>query len=60
MFRFILALIFILFLNGCTPGVGVGIPVGKIGYAGVGVNKYGVHPSFGVIVAPHVGVGVAL
>ncbi len=48
------------FLTACTPGIGIGVPVGKIGYAGVGVNKNGLHPSAGVRVAPHVGVGVSL
>ena len=59
--KIILLLLFsIFFLTGCTPGIGVGVPVGKVGYAGVGVNKNGVHPSVGVRVAPHVGVGAAL
>ena len=47
-------------MNACTPGIGVGVPVGNVGYAGVGVNKNGVHPSAGVRVASNVGVGVAL
>lgn len=47
-----------LFLNACTHGIGVGIPVGSAGYVGVGVNKNGVHPSAGVR-AGSIGVGVS-
>lgn len=60
MLKLVLSIIIMIYLNGCTPGIGVGLPVGKVGYAGVGVNKNGLHPSAGVRVAPHVGVGVAL
>ena len=60
MLRFTFTLVLLIFLSGCTPGIGVGLPVGKVGYAGVGVNKNGLHPSVGVRVAPHVGVGTAL
>ena len=60
MFKLTLFLIGIILLNGCTPGIGLGIPVGKLGYVGVGVNKNGLHPSAGVRVAKGVGVGAAL
>jgi hypothetical protein len=46
------------FLNACTPGIGIGVPVGPAGYVGVGVNKNGVHPSAGVSTGS-VGVGVS-
>ncbi len=45
-------------LNACTPGIGIGIPSGPIGFAGVGVNKNGLHPTAGVR-AGSVGVGVS-
>lgn len=45
-------------LNACTPGIGIGIPLGPIGFAGVGVNKNGLHPTVGVHAGP-VGVGVS-
>ena len=45
-------------MNACTPGIGIGVPVGPAGYVGVGVNKNGVHPSAGVR-AGSVGVGVS-
>ena len=60
MFKLTLTLITMILLNVCTPGIGMGIPIGKLGYIGVGVNKNGVHPSAGVRVAPRVGVGVGL
>jgi len=47
-----------LFLTSCTPGIGIGIPVGKIGYIGVGANKNGISPSAGVHAGP-VAVGVS-
>jgi len=52
-----LFLLFAVFLNACTPGIGIGIPLGPIGFVGVGVNKNGVHPTAGVHAGP-VGVGV--
>ena len=48
----------LLILNACTPGVGIGIPLGPVGFVGVGVNKNGVHPNAGVR-AGNVGVGVS-
>ena len=45
-------------LNACTPGIGIGIPLGPVGFVGVGVNKNGVHPNAGVR-AGSVGVGVS-
>ncbi|MEA2047006.1 MAG: hypothetical protein U9O64_01010 [Campylobacterota bacterium] len=47
-----------LFLTACTPGVGIGLPLGPVGFVGVGVNKNGVHPTAGVRAGP-VGVGVS-
>ena len=47
-----------LLLNACTPGIGIGVPLGPVGFVGVGVNKNGVHPSAGVRSGP-VGVGVS-
>jgi|GEM_PF-3195367 len=58
MLKLVPSIVVMTFLSGCTPGIGVGLPVGKVGYAGVGVNKNGLHPSAGVRVAPHVGVGL--
>ena len=46
------------FFTACTPGIGIGIPIGGAGFVGVGVNKNGVHPSAGVHAGP-VGVGVS-
>ena len=37
--KLFLGCITILMLNACTPGIGFGIPLGPIGYVGVGVNK---------------------
>jgi hypothetical protein len=51
-------LILALFFTACTPGIGIGIPVGKIGYVGVGANTNGVHTSAGVHSGP-VAVGVS-
>jgi len=45
-------------LNTCTPGIGIGVPLGPVGFASVGVNKNGLHPSAGVRAGP-VGVGVS-
>jgi len=56
--KILLFLIIALTLNACTPGIGIGIPLGPVGFAGVGVNKYGVHPTAGVRAGP-VGVGVS-
>ncbi|HIQ47810.1 MAG TPA: hypothetical protein EYH57_09345 [Sulfurovum sp.] len=56
--KILLALITLFMLNACTPGIGLGIPVGPIGFVGVGVNKNGVHPTAGVHAGP-VGVGVS-
>ncbi len=53
-----LLLITALSLNACTPGIGIGIPLGSIGFVGVGVNENGVHPTAGVYAGP-VGVGVS-
>ena len=47
-----------LFFTACTPGIGIGIPIGRIGYVGVGANKNGVHTSAGVHSGP-VAVGVS-
>lgn len=47
----------VFFFNACTPGVGIGIPLG-VGFVGVGVNKNGIHPTAGVHAGP-VGVGVS-
>jgi len=44
--------------NGCTPGIGIGIPLGPVGFVGVGANKNGLHPTAGVHAGP-VGVGVS-
>jgi len=44
-------------LTACTPGIGIGILLGPVGFVGVGVNKNGLHPSAGVRAGP-VGVGV--
>ena len=51
-------LITALTLNACTPGIGIGIPLGPVGFVGVGVNKNGLHPTAGVHAGP-VGVGVS-
>ena len=51
-------LITALALNACTPGIGIGIPLGPVGFVGVGVNKNGAHPTAGVR-AGSVGVGVS-
>ena len=45
-------------LNACTPGIGIGIPLGSVGFAGVGVNTNGLHPTAGVRAGP-VGVGLS-
>ncbi len=45
-------------LTACTPGIGIGIPVSKMGYIGVGANKNGLHTNAGVHYGP-VGVGVS-
>jgi len=47
-----------LFLTACTPSIGIGIPIGGIGFVGVGANKNGIHPTAGVHAGP-VGVGVS-
>lgn len=47
-----------LFLHGFTPGIGIGIPLGPVGFVGVGANKNGIHPTAGVRAGP-VGVGVS-
>ena len=56
--KIFLLLMSALFLNACTPGIGVGVPVGSAGYMGVGVNQNGVHTSAGVH-SGSVGVGVS-
>lgn len=48
----------LLILNGCTPGIGFGIPLGPVGFVGVGANKDSLHPTAGVHAGP-VGVGVS-
>lgn len=53
-----LLLITAFILNACTPGIGIGIPLGPVGFAGVGINKNGIHPTAGVRAGP-VGVGVS-
>jgi len=47
-----------LFLTACTPGIGIGLPVGNIGFLGVGINKNGIHPNVGVRAGP-VAIGVS-
>lgn len=56
--KIIFLLLSVLFLGACTPGVGIGLPIGPAGFVGVGVNKNGVHPTAGVRAGP-VGVGVS-
>ncbi len=53
-----LLLLSALFLNACTPGIGIGIPLGPVGFVGIGANKNGIHPSAGVRAGP-VGIGVS-
>lgn len=53
-----LLLITAFILNACTPGIGIGIPLGPVGFAGVGINTNGLHPTAGVRAGP-VGVGVS-
>lgn len=45
-------------LTACTPGIGIGIPLGPVGFVGVGANKNGLHPTAGVRAGP-VGVGIS-
>ena len=56
--KIFLLLLSSLFFNACTPGIGIGIPLGPVGFVGVGANKNGLHPTAGVR-AGSVGVGVS-
>lgn len=55
--KYLLMSLCLLLFTACTPGIGIGLPLGPIGFVGVGVNKDGLHPSAGVHAGP-VGVGV--
>jgi len=56
--KIFLLLLSALFLNACTPGIGIGVPLGPVGFVGVGVTENGVRPVAGVHAGP-IGVGVS-
>ena len=46
--RVIWILLSALVFTGCTPHVGVSVPIGKYGYTGVSASEHGVHTVVGV------------
>lgn len=48
MFKTVCFVIIAIFLSGCTPSIGVSVPIGGNAYTGVSVSEHGVQPSVGV------------